>query len=75
MPPGIPACGGDPACVTDINNDCVVDNIELQAVLDDWAAELGEPDFIPAVNYVLDRVIDNLDLQALLDTWANNCSP
>jgi hypothetical protein len=73
--PGTEPCGGNPECSTDINGDCPIDNVELQAVLESWAMTNGDPGFDARVDYDDSGAIDNVDLQALLDTWANECPP
>jgi hypothetical protein len=71
---GVP-CGGNPDCATEVNGDCIIDSIELQALLDAWAEWTGEPGFDPRVDYDESGLFDNIDLQALLDTLANDCRP
>jgi hypothetical protein len=73
-PAGSP-CGGTPDCATEVNGDCIIDNVELQALLDAWAKSTGQPGFDARVDYDESGLIDNIDLQALLDTWANDCRP
>jgi hypothetical protein len=59
---------------SNIDGDCVIDNVELQALLDSWAQSSGQPLFDSRADYDGNGVIDNVDLRALLDTWANNCA-
>jgi hypothetical protein len=70
-------CPNDPsgqACDTDIDDNCVIDNVELQCILDSWAKMLGQPGFRDECDYVNDNFTENQDLQAVLDDWANNCN-
>jgi hypothetical protein len=73
-PAGVP-CGGNPDCATEVYGDCIIDNVELQALLDSWARSIGQLGFDARVDYDESGLIDNIDLQALLDMWANECRP
>jgi hypothetical protein len=69
-------CPGDPggtACDTDINGDCLIDSVELQALLDAWGKSTGNAGFDPRVDYDRNGTIDGVDLQALLDDWGHDC--
>jgi hypothetical protein len=72
--PRVP-CGRNPDCATEVNGDCNIDNVELQALLDSWARSTGQAGFDPRVDHDESGLIDNIDVQALLDTWANNGQP
>jgi hypothetical protein len=70
-------CDGDPfgtLCDTDTNFDCLIDNIDLQLMLDSWAAVDPSPRYDCRVDYNHDGVVENFDLQKILDDWANNCN-
>jgi hypothetical protein len=71
-PPG--GCEGDPACDSDTNGDCIIDNDDLQAMLNAWASMTGDPNYDPSVDYNGDGQVENADLQELLNDWANDCN-
>jgi hypothetical protein len=60
-------------CPGDVNGNNSVGNEDLQAILDGWAANAGDPDYDPAADFDCDGTIGNADLQAVLDNWADTC--
>jgi endonuclease/exonuclease/phosphatase family metal-dependent hydrolase len=64
---------GSGPCVGDTNGDRRVDNADLQALLDAWAAAAGDPRYNPAADFDSDGVVGNTDLQVVLDHWADAC--
>jgi hypothetical protein len=68
-----PDCG-DFACHTDINSDCIIDDVQLQALLDAWGTTCCDPPYDRSVDHDINEVIDSADLQQVLDTWASNCN-
>jgi 1,4-alpha-glucan branching enzyme len=62
-----------PDCPGDTNGDNVVDNADLQAILDAWASETGDPNYDAGADLNDDGQVENADLQELLDNWARTC--
>jgi hypothetical protein len=60
-------------CPGDVNGDNMVSNEDLQAVLDGWAAHIGDPAYNPMSDFNGDGEISNFDLQQILDNWARDC--
>jgi glucose/arabinose dehydrogenase len=60
-------------CPGDTNGDRVVDNGDLQAILDAWASQTGDPDYDASADLNGDGIVENTDLQEVIDHWARTC--